>query len=114
MKKLIKSSSATTSEDNFQPKSFTKEIVYDILKSVEAEVYSKCMRKYRDNVKIQFEDVSWTDTKMKATVNVYSTKGILKCSGVFEFEPYSEYWDIEDYQQHEAMKISSFVMSSGD
>lgn len=49
MKKLIKSSSAATSEDNFQPKSFTKEIVDDILKSVEAEVYSKCMRKYRDN-----------------------------------------------------------------
>ena len=114
MKRLIRSSRAFTEDDNFQPKSFTKEIVNDILKSVEAEVYSKFMRKYKDNVQIQFDDVIWTDKKMKAIVSVYSSKGVLKCSGKFEFEPYSEYWDIEDYQQHEALKISSFVMTMDD
>ena len=114
MKRLIRSSRASTEEDNFRPKPFTKDVVDAVLKAVESEVYSKCMRKYRDNVKIEFEDISWTDKKMSATVNVYSSKGVLKCSGKFEFEPYSEYWDIDDYQQHEALKISSFVMTMDD
>ena len=114
MKRLIRSSRASTSEDNFQPKPFTKETVEDILRSVGSEAYSKFMRKYKDNVKVMFENVSWTNKKMKATVSIYSSKGDLRCSGKFEFEPYSEYWDIDDYQQHEATTISSFIMTLGD
>ena len=104
MKRYIK---AYDSEEGYQPDAFNNDSVESILDDLEVALRNKFSRRYKD-LQIDFDDISYEAFKISGKVDIYNGMK-LKHSKVFEFSPYSDYWDISDYQQHLQTSIQKFV-----
>lgn len=94
-------------EDNYRPEPFNAESVDKILEDLRDAIQQKFGKRYKD-ISVDFDDIYFDDDMMKCQVAVYNN-GVLRLEGSFDFTPYSDYWDITDYQQHKDTNIQKFV-----
>lgn len=106
MKRIIH---AANDSMQFVPGSFSQDSVNDILDDLCETLKGAYSRRFK-NIGIDLDDYKYTDTKLEVDVSVYNND-ILKLHGTFTFEPYSDYWDISDYEQHLNTTINKFVTS---
>ena len=106
MKRYIKSV-YEEQEDVFQPNKFDEESVDAILKLIQDAIQEKFGRRYK-SLSVDFDDLYFDDYNMQCQVTVYNNN-VAKLAGEFKFSPYSSYWDITDYQQHQNTTIQKFV-----
>lgn len=107
MKRIICYTSDDIDQFVFGP--FSKDSVNDILDDLYDAVQDAYSRRFK-NLTISIDDYLYTDTKLQAKVSVYNNN-VLKMRGTFTFEPYSDYWDVSDYEQHLNTTIQKFVNS---
>lgn len=89
------------------PEPFTTESVDDILDDLNSALMKAYSKRY-SNLCIAFEGIQFNATHMSTYVKLLNRNQSVK-SGMFDFQQYSEYWDISDYQQHIAVTIQQFV-----
>lgn len=93
--------------DGYRPEPFTLEYVNYILDKLKNEIVNEYSRRYK-KLDIDFDDINYSENSMKTNVIVHNNSRLI-ASNKFEFTPYSDYWDKEDYNQHLDTSIINFV-----
>lgn len=94
-------------DEDFRPAPFDKQMVKDIVDDVHDSIYTKYGRRFKQ-IDIEIENILYDDYTVSFDVDVFNGD-TLKLEGHFEFVPYSDYWDVTDYDQHKSTTISRFV-----
>lgn len=107
MKRYIQAKVVEDEDQCYQPNVFNKEEVNRILEDLLHEIEKKFYKRYKA-AKYNFDNVHFDDYYMSATIHVTNgDKDIINKK--FEFQPYSDYWDETDYQQHVQTSIQKFI-----
>lgn len=94
-------------EEQFQPDVFNKGTVDDILNKLFYEMKNKFGKRY-PRAEYRFENIHFDDFYLSAQVKILNN-GKALIDKKFEFQPYSDYWDKTDYDQHIATTIQKFI-----
>ena len=94
-------------DEEFRPAPFDKRTVQDIADDVHDAVFTKYGKRFK-KIDVEVSDILYDDNTVSFDVKVYNGDK-LKMSGHFEFTPYSDYWDVSDYDQHRNTTVSRFV-----
>ena len=97
----------TTDLDEVRPAPFDMDMVKNIIDDVHTAILDKYGRRFR-KIDVEIDDVLYDDYTVSFHVDVFNGD-VLKMSKEFEFTPYSDYWDVSDYNQHLSTTITRFV-----
>ena len=94
-------------DGGYRPEPFNTEEVHQILDAVEDSILEMYGRRYK-KLDINIYDIHFSEESMSSKIVLENNRRFL-VSKVFTFTPYSDYFDLSDYQQHLDTSIYKFV-----
>lgn len=103
-------SSSTCYDDNMDtyiPEELNNDSASEILEILRKLLEQKYARRFR-KIYIVFKDICLTGPELSVCVELSNNSRVVKQRS-FKFNPYSDYWDKSDYDQHLSRTLHGFV-----